>query len=92
MSCLGCQRCETGPVVTLIDGSVVCNYCPAFRLECEARTVLAMPTREQRREYLHGITEGGRVVKKGVLHVRGEEACRELEAAIRAVHAAGRRE
>ena len=52
MTCLGCQRCETGPVVTLITGEVVCNYCPSWRLECEARHVASMETLRERREYL----------------------------------------
>lgn len=38
--CLGCQKCELGPVVTLWDGRVVCNECPDWRCECEARKLL----------------------------------------------------
>jgi hypothetical protein len=52
MTCLGCNRCEDGPVVTLHDGRVVCNTCPAFKSECLARHVLALPTRDERREFL----------------------------------------
>ena len=39
MECLGCNYIETAPV-TLRDGRVVCSSCEAWRLECEARTVL----------------------------------------------------
>jgi hypothetical protein len=52
MTCLGCQRCETDPMVTLIDGRKVCSYCPDWRLECEARQVAAMAALEQRRAYM----------------------------------------
>jgi hypothetical protein len=51
-NCLGCQRCEDGPVVTLHDGRVVCNYCPDYKYECLARHVLSMPTVQERREFL----------------------------------------
>lgn len=40
MTCLGCEKCETGTVVELLDGRVVCNECPDWRLECEARHIL----------------------------------------------------
>lgn len=41
--------------VTLIDGSEVDSASEAWRAECEARHVLAMPAVEARREYLTGI-------------------------------------
>ena len=65
--CLGCQRCEAGPVVTLHTGVQVCNYCPAFKDECLARHVLSMPTVQERRQFLagwgqkHGEAEGRRM-------------------------------
>jgi len=52
MTCLGCQLCEVGPFKTLIDGRVVCHQCEAWRQECEARTVIAMPSVEVRRKFL----------------------------------------
>ena len=70
--CLGCQKCESGPVVTLRDGRVVCNECEDYRAECEARYVVAMAGREQRREYLA-------VVRKR----RGDAAADALAAAVR---------
>ena len=49
--CLGCNLIEEKPV-TLRTGKVVCSSCEAWRLECEARHVLALPTRADRAEYL----------------------------------------
>lgn len=55
--CLGCQRCETGPMVTLSDGRSVCNFCEDYREECEARHVISLPSKYDRREYIDGITK-----------------------------------
>lgn len=46
--CLGCQRCEDGPMVTLISGRQVCDFCPEWKLECEARDLLKMPLQKRR--------------------------------------------
>ena len=54
--CLGCQRCADGPVVTLYDGRVVCDFCEDWRAECEARFVLSMPDKMKRREYIAAVT------------------------------------
>jgi len=54
---LGCKLIETAPVL-LRDGRVVCSSCNAWRLECEARMVLA---RKDRKEYLEKIRQ-----KRGV--------------------------
>lgn len=44
MTCLGCQRLENADqCVTLVSGAVVCTYCPAWMLECEARELLKLP-------------------------------------------------
>lgn len=51
MTCLGCNNIEVKPV-TLVDGTVVCNTCEAWRHECEARMIAGMETLQQRREYL----------------------------------------
>lgn len=74
--CLGCRRCESGPVVTLIDGRVVCNFCEDWRTECEARHVLSMPRIDQRRSYIADVTKR-----------RGEAAGNAFANLIRAVHA-----
>ena len=39
-NCLGCQKCEDGPMVLLWDGRHVCNECSDWRCECEARRLL----------------------------------------------------
>ena len=74
MSCEDCARIEEGPVVALIDGSQVCNYCEAWRVECEARHILTMPSRESRRGYIE------RVRQK-----RGEAAARTLADLVMAI-------
>jgi hypothetical protein len=71
MECLGCNLIETAPR-TLNDERTVCSSCPAWRLECEARDVLAKPTLEARREYLAGVEEK-----------RGKAAVEELKAAMK---------
>lgn len=54
--CLGCQQCESGPVVTLRNGTIVCSVCPEWRIETEARDMNAMPI-EARREQFRRIKE-----------------------------------
>ena len=85
MTALGnCPNCNH-PRVTLIDGSETCTWSEAWRAETEARHVLAMPGKYERREYLRGQEEAGKIVKRGVLQVRGEAACLQLEATVRKV-------
>lgn len=72
MECLGCTLIEEH-AVTLNDERTVCTSCPAWRLECEAREVIAKPTLEARREYLAGVERQ-----------RGKAATDELKAAITA--------
>ena len=79
-----CPTC-THPRVTLIDGTETCSWSEAWRAETEARAVLAIPDKLARREFLRGAEENGRLVKRGVRHVRGEKACADLEALILAV-------
>lgn len=71
MACGGCNLIETAPA-TLNGGTVVCTSCPAWRLECEAREVLAKPL-EKRREYLADVEQR-----------RGKQATDELKKAITA--------
>lgn len=81
MTCPACDH----PRTKLIDGSETCTWSPAWRSECEARAVLAMPDKLQRREYLRGREEAGKVVKRGIIHWRGDQACQQLEALARRV-------
>lgn len=48
-ACLGGNACEhaTGNV-TLCTGETVCNWCPEWALECEARRLLMYPMRVRR--------------------------------------------
>ena len=39
-------------MVTLHTGVQVCNYCPDYKDECLARHILALPTKQERREFL----------------------------------------
>ncbi|MEY5098205.1 MAG: hypothetical protein RJA36_924 [Pseudomonadota bacterium] len=55
--CLGCQKCEAGPVVTLADGRIVCNACEDWRQETEARWVLNLPGKEARQQFLEGVAK-----------------------------------
>lgn len=52
--CLGCELVAHKPK-TLIDGRTVCSSCEDWRLECEARAVLDLPSLESRRAHLAGI-------------------------------------
>jgi hypothetical protein len=84
-----CPAC-THPRTKLIDGSETCTWSEAWRAETEARHVLSIPDKVVRREYLRGQELAGKLVKKGVLQVRGEQACRDLEALILKVWGARR--
>jgi hypothetical protein len=79
-----CPACDH-PRVTLVDGTETCTWSEAWRAETEARHVLAMPGKYERREYLRGQEEAGKIVKRGVLQVRGKAACLQLEATVRKV-------
>jgi Ni,Fe-hydrogenase maturation factor len=72
--------------VTLHDGSEVSNYSEEHRHECEARTVLAMPSKRQRQDYLWGKWDPARKRDvDGVLQRRGEAEVKRLEATILAI-------
>jgi hypothetical protein len=86
MTCPACAH----PRVTLIDGTETCSWSEAWRAETEARHVLAMPGKYERREYLRGREEAGKIVKRGVFQVRGEAACLQLESQVRKVWEARR--
>jgi transcription elongation factor Elf1 len=54
MSCLGCNNITDKPV-TLHTGAVVCNTCEAWRHECEAKAIAALPDLAQRRAWLEAV-------------------------------------
>lgn len=76
-----CPVCNH-PRTKLLDGSETCTWSEAWRAETEARAVLAIPDKLARREFLRGREEAGKIVKRGVLQVRGEKACKALEALV----------
>lgn len=43
--------------MTLSDGRNVCNFCEDYREECEARHVISLASKYDRREYIDGITK-----------------------------------
>lgn len=51
-TCAGCTRPATA---VLHDGRRCCTWCDDWRHECEARAVLAMPSRDDRRAYLDAL-------------------------------------
>lgn len=71
--------------VTLIDGRQVASDSEEWRHECEARTVIAMPTAAERRAYLRGTLDERGELGGGVLQRRGPDAVKRLEATIKAI-------
>lgn len=77
-------------LVTLYDGQVVDSSSEAWRAECEARAVLAMPTKADRLNYLNGWREFDGTLQSRVLQRRGPEAVEKLRALMLALWQAGR--
>ena len=84
-SCLGCGQCHHGAgEVTLVDGSTVSSYSESWRLECEARAILNLPTLAKRQERLSRIekfrgqdaADGLREVMAAVWNARQAERMR----------------
>lgn len=80
MTCSGCERDRT---IILTTGEQCCSVCDRHRAECEARYVLSMPTKADRRRYLDG--EIGNPRRKGVRGMRGDAAVKALETLARAI-------
>lgn len=72
---------EYGPV-TLVDGTVVDSGSEAWRLECEARHVLALRSKADRQHYLEGCRKFDGTMTAGILQRRGVEARDELKAKV----------
>jgi hypothetical protein len=79
MTCLGCAQMATRNTATLHDGRTVCTQCPDWIAECDARTTLRMPTKDDRRRYLDLVAKR-----------RGRDAADELKALMLAIHNAGK--
>jgi len=56
VTCAGCNNIETHPV-TLVTGRVVCSSCEEWRHECQAKSIAALPTLNERRAYLDSIQD-----------------------------------
>lgn len=54
--CLGCERIAVAPM-TLRNGTVVCNYCPAWLHECEVRDIANLGSKELQAIRLRKIAE-----------------------------------
>ena len=79
MTCLGCNNIEVKPV-QLVDGRTVCNTCPDWRHECEARAIADLPTLSDRRAWLETIE-----------HKRGKASADGLRTTMTALWAAKQR-
>lgn len=83
--------------MTLHDGRIVCNMCEDWRAECEARFVIALPTRQKRIDYLRGVpklmpdrtmakrVDGSIVMENGVEQKRGKASADALEALVKVI-------
>lgn len=71
-----------GNMVKLIDGREVDSASEEWRHECEARAVLAIPTKRQRQEYLWGKLDQWGKERGGVKGQRGETEVKRLEETI----------
>jgi hypothetical protein len=75
--CLGCEGISERPV-ELLDGRVVCNECPDWRMECEARYLLRTLKGDKKiRDALQARRNAGRgdvgELRKVMLKMRGYE-------------------
>ena len=65
--------------VTLVSGQKVCSYCPAWREECEARYLLALPLHKRREQLFVRLKS------------RGEQGVTKLKDVMRELHARNRK-
>jgi hypothetical protein len=79
-----CSKTDA-PRVTLVDGTVACTWCPAWRHECEARHILNLPTLHQRQDYLYGTMNQFQRMAGGIRQRRGEAAVERLQATMTAL-------
>ena len=68
-------------LVRLIDGTEVASDSEAWRAECEARAVCAMPSKADRIRFMDGEIDPNtkRILFKGVLQQRGQAAYDKLK-------------
>lgn len=84
LRCPHCGQVHPGAnEVTLHDGTKAGSYSEAWRLECEARAVLAMPTKRQRQEYIFGKLNTLGEFRGGIEQVRGKASADQLADMVR---------
>ena len=67
--CLGCNAVESRAHI-LHDGTKVCESCPEYKIECEAKEVLAKPL-HARRKYLAKLDANRKTLERaGLLRAR----------------------
>lgn len=81
------NACSWKPTpVTLHDGRQVLSDSEEWRHECEARFIIAMPTLEQRRQFLYGRRDPVMgELRGGLLQRRGQAAVTRIEQTIKAI-------
>lgn len=72
--------------VTLIDGREVPSDSEEWRAECEARHILNMPSKADRRDFVYGPIGQDGIRRGGVARKRGMEAAQRLEESVRRLH------
>lgn len=72
-------------MVTLHDGRQVDSWSEAWRHECEAQHILAMPTLQDRRNFLYGYEKPDGKKFQGVLGMRGAGEVKRLEKTMLAI-------
>lgn len=72
-------------VVTLHDGQQVMSDSEEWRHECEARHVMKLPRKIDRRIYLRGMPDTDGIRRGGVAAKRGSESAARLERTIMAI-------
>lgn len=71
--------------VTLHDGREVLSDSEEWRHECEARAIIALPTKAARRARLRGKMDERGVISGGILQKRGLAAVERLEHTIKQI-------
>jgi len=70
-----CKDCSKEESVALISGRRVCNFCPEWREECEARYLLGLPLHKRREQLFVRLKS------------RGEQGVARLKDVMREIHA-----
>ena len=47
---IACKGCKRDQDTALVEGDMVCSWCPRWALECEARDLLRRPLWKRRKE------------------------------------------